>query len=147
GIMLDLRLRQLTNGTKSLRDLFQLMNDRYAKQHRYFPDSAGVEEAAETIAGQSFLQFFQDYVAGVKEIPYNGFFQFVGLHVLQNAVQVATPGFNTTANLGGQPEVVRVESNSEAQHAGIKVGDRVTALNGNPADAFLDDELSKFAPG
>ena len=56
-------------GKKSLRDLFQWMNDHYAKQHRYFPDSAGVEEAAETITGQSFADFFRDYVAGVKEIP------------------------------------------------------------------------------
>ena len=147
GIVLDLRIRQLTNDTKSLRDLFHWMNDRYARQHRYFPDSAGVEEAAETIAGQSFAQFFQDYVAGVKEIPYDDFFQFVGLHVVQNPVQVASAGFSTTANLGGQPEVVRVDPNSEAQHAGIKVGDRVTALNGNPANAYLDDELSRFAPG
>ncbi len=43
GILLDLRIRQLTNGNKSLRDLFQWMNEHYAKQHRYFPDSAGVQ--------------------------------------------------------------------------------------------------------
>ncbi len=147
GIILDLRIRQLTNDTKSLRDLFHWMNDHYAKQHRYFPDSAGVEEAAETIAGESFAPFFQGYVAGVKEIPYDDFFQFVGLHVVQKPVQVASAGFSTTANLGGQPEVVRVDPNGEAQRAGIKVGDRVVAVNGNPADAYLDDELSRLGPG
>ena len=68
GILLDLRIRQLTNDTKSLRDLFQWMNQHYAKEHRYFPDSAGVEEAAEAITGQSFSSFFRDYVAGVKEL-------------------------------------------------------------------------------
>ena len=147
GIMLDLRIRQLTNGNKSLRDLFHWMNAHYAKPHRYFPDSAGVEQAAETIAGQSFAEFFQSYVGGVKEIPYDDFFQFVGLHVVQSPIQVASAGFSTTANLGGLPEVVRVDPNSEAQHAGIKVGDRVTAMNGNPADAYLDDALSRLTPG
>src|SRR5262249_30018674 len=93
GIMLDLRIRQMTNGTKSLRDLFHWMNDQYAKQHRYFPDSAGVEQAAEQITSQSFAKFFQDYVAGVKDIPYDDFFQFVGLRLVRNAVQVASPGF------------------------------------------------------
>ena len=147
GIMLDLRIRQLTNNTKSLRDLFHWMNDHYTKQHRYFPDSAGVEEAAETITSESFSQFFGDYVAGVREIPYDDFFQFVGLHVVQNPVQMASAGFSVSANLGGQPEVMRVDPNGEAQHAGIKVGDRVTALNGNPANAFLDDEISHLSPG
>ncbi len=81
GILLDLRMRQLTGGTKSLRDLFQYMNDVYAKQHRYFGDSPAVEAAAEKVTGQNFMQFFGDYVSGVKELPYDDFFEFVGLHV------------------------------------------------------------------
>ena len=147
GILLDLRIRQLTNGAKSLRDLFQWMNQHYAKQHRFFPDSAGVEEAAEAITGQSFSDFFRDYVAGVKEIPYDDFVQFAGLHVVVNTTQYATAGFTTTANLGGQPEVVQIDPNSDAQRLGILVGDRVTAVNGKPADAHLDDELSRMQPG
>ncbi|MGA2903798.1 MAG: hypothetical protein ABSD98_08200, partial [Candidatus Korobacteraceae bacterium] len=100
GVLLDLRMRQLTSGAKSLRDLFQWMNQHYAKQHRFFPDSAGVEQAAESITEQSFSDFFRDYVAGVKEIPYDDFFQFAGLHVVVITTQHATPGFTTTANLG-----------------------------------------------
>ncbi len=69
GVLLDLRIRALTQGNKSLRDLFQWMNEHYAKQHRYFPDSAGVREAAESITGQSFADFFRDYVAGVNADP------------------------------------------------------------------------------
>ena len=147
GILLDLRIRELTNGTKSLRDLFHLMNDQYAKQHRFFPDSAGVEQAAESITGQSFGEFFGDYVAGVKEIPYDEFFQFVGLQVVPLTTRVATAGFTSTANLGGQPEVARVDPNSDAQRQGILPGDRVTAVNGAPAQAYLDEELSRLAPG
>src|SRR5664279_5723589 len=79
GVLLDLRMRQITQGRKSLRDLFQWMNENYAKKGRPFPDSDGVQQAAETICGQSFSDFFHDYVAGVKELPYNAFFGFVGL--------------------------------------------------------------------
>jgi predicted metalloprotease with PDZ domain len=147
GILLDLRLRQLTNGNKSLRDLFQYMNENYAKQHRYFPDTAGVEEAAEKITGQSLVSFFSDYVSWTKELPYDDFFQFVGLHVAMNSIRVGTAGFTTTANLGGQPEVVQVDPNSDAQRQGILAGDRVTALNGAPASAYLDDEFARMAPG
>ena len=147
GILLDLRIRQLTGGRKSLRDLLQWMNEHYAKQHRFFPDSAGVEQAAETITGQSFDQFFRDYVAGVKEIPYDDFFRFAGLHLVANSYDVATAGFSTTTNLGGQPEVIEVDPKSDAQRAGVAAGDRVIAINGKPADTSLEDELSRLLPG
>jgi predicted metalloprotease with PDZ domain len=147
GIMLDLRIRQLTGGGKSLRDLLQWMNEHYAEQHRFFPDSAGVEQAAETITGQSFTQFFSDYVAGVKEIPYDDFFHFVGLRVVQNTYQIATAGFTNTTNLGGQPEVIQVDPGSDAQRAGISAGDRISAVNGKPAGASFDDDLSRLPPG
>ncbi len=147
GILLDLRIRQLTNGAKSLRDLFQWMNQHYARQHRFFPDSAGVEEAAEAVTGQNFSDFFRDYVAGVKEIPYDDYFQFVGLHATVNTTQYATAGFTTKENLGGQPEVVRIDPNSDAQRLGILVGDHVTKVNGKAADASLDEEMSRLQPG
>jgi predicted metalloprotease with PDZ domain len=147
GILLDLRIRQLTSGTKSLRDLFHLMNDQYAKQHRFFPDSGGVEQAAESITGQSFAEFFRNYVAGVEEIPYDEFFRFVGLQVVPVTTRVATAGFTSTANLGGQPEVARVDPNSEAQRQGILPGDRVMAVDEAPAEAYLDEELSRMPPG
>lgn len=147
GILLDLRMRQLTNGSRSLRDLFHYMNDQSANQHRYFLDSSGVEGAAEKVAGQSFASFFQDYVSGVKELPYDDFLQFVGLHVVTISSRVGTAGFTTTANLGGQPEVSQVDPNSDAQRQGISAGDRVTTLNGSPASAYLDDELARMSPG
>jgi predicted metalloprotease with PDZ domain len=147
GVLLDLRIRQMTQGERSLRDLLQWMNLHYAKQHRFFPDSQGVEEAAEAVAGKSFAEFFRDYVSGVKEIPYDEFFQFVGLRVVSQTVPVGSAGFTTTANLGGQPEVVQVDPNSNAHRAGIAAGDRVIAIDGEPADASLDDRLSQMLPG
>lgn len=147
GILLDLRIRQLTSGTKSLRDLFQWMNQHYAKQHRFFPDSAGVEEAAEAVTGQGFSDFFRDYVGGVKEIPYDDYFQLVGLHTVVSTTQYATAGFTTKASPGGQPEVVRIDPNSDAQRLGILIGDHVIKVNGKAADASLDEQVSRLQPG
>jgi len=147
GVLLDLRIRQMTQGEKSLRDVLQWMNLHYAKQHRFFSDSEGVEEAAEAVAGKSFAEFFRDYVSGVKEIPYDDFFQFAGLHLVSQTVPVGSAGFTTTANLGAQPEVVQVDPNSDAHRAGIAAGDRVIAIDGEPADASLDDRLSQMLPG
>ena len=57
GIMLDLRIRQLTNGRKSLRDLFHWMNEQLRQAARYFPDPPAVEQAAETSRARSFASF------------------------------------------------------------------------------------------
>ncbi len=145
GVLLDLRLREFTNGRKSLRDLFQRMNNDYAKQHKFFADSAGVMQAAEaTLNGQpppttnaaplqSLSDFFRDYVSGTQEIPYDKCFGFVGLQVISKSRDIATIGLTTTTNIGAQPEVVSVEAGSDAQKQGIARGDRLVAVDGKPA--------------
>ena len=147
GVLLDLRIRQLTDGRKSLRDLFHWMNENYAKKGRFFPDSDGVQQAAETITGQSFAEFFHDYVGGVLELPYNESFKFVGLQVAETTIRSSTPGFTTSANLGGQPEVVSVDANSDAQRAGIAIGDRIIEVDGKPASASIDDQFGRMRAG
>lgn len=147
GTLLDLRIRRVTDGRKSLRDLFQWMNDRYAKQHRCFDGSAAIQQAAEAVTGQSFADFFRDYVAGTKELPYDEFLQFAGLRVVNRMSQFGTAGFTTTANIGGQTEVLRVEPKSEAQRAGILPGDRILELNGSAADRYFDLVIAQMRPG
>jgi predicted metalloprotease with PDZ domain len=146
GVLLDLRMRQLTQGRKSLRDLFQWMNEHYAKQHRYFPDSAGVEQAAESITGQSFTGFFHDHVAGVRPIPYNDFFRFVGLQLASENVTLADAGFTSTANLDGESTVTAVAPGSDTARAGLSVGDRILQVNGQPATYRLDRVLARMMP-
>ena len=147
GVLLDLRIRQLTNGQKSLRDLFRWMNDKYAKKGLFFPDSDGVQQAAEIITGQSFAEFFRAYVAGVRELPYNDLFSFVGLQVAETTVRYASPGFRTLANPDGPLEVTAVDADGEADRAGVSVGDRVLELNGKPATANFDYDLSRMREG
>jgi predicted metalloprotease with PDZ domain len=74
-------------------------------------------------------------------------FNFVGLQVAETTIQISTPGFTTSTNLGGQPEVATVDVNSDAQRAGVTIGDRVVAVDGKPAAAYLDDQLSRMRAG
>lgn len=148
GVLLDLRMRQLTQGTKSLRDLFQWMNDFYAKRHLGFNDRFGVREAAESVTGgQDFADFFHGYVAGVKPIPYDDFFRFVGLQLATENVTLADPGFASTANLDGESTVTSVAAGSDAARAGLSTGDRILEVNGQPATYRLDRALARMIPG
>jgi predicted metalloprotease with PDZ domain len=147
GVLLDLRIRQLTNGRKSLRDLFQWMNEEYAKKGLNFPDSDGVQHAAEAVAGQSFAEFFHDYVAGVRELPYDDFFGFVGLQLAETTSSTPSAGFETASFLDSPPEVTSVVSGSEAERAGIAVGDRIVEINGRPARGQVEQQISRLRPG
>ena len=81
GIVLDLAIREASHGHASLREVFQWMNQNYAKKGRFFADSQGVREAAEAVSHADLSWFFEKYVAGDEEIPWNDFFRAVGLRL------------------------------------------------------------------
>jgi len=81
GVLLDLDIRERSQGRASLRDLFQWLNRHYAQEHHAYPDSDGIRQAAEAVSHADFGDFFKKYVAGVEEIPWDDCFQSVGLHL------------------------------------------------------------------
>ncbi|MGI9101585.1 MAG: M61 family metallopeptidase [Terriglobales bacterium] len=147
SMLLDLRMREVTAGKKSLRDLFHWMNDHYAKQGKFFPDSAGVQQAAEAVAGASFADFFERYVAGIDSIPYDEFFITVGLKLSKRTVTVADSGFQAMWSFGQAPVVISVASGSSAEKAGLRAGDIIQEVNGHAVTRSGDTLASGLRPG
>ena len=147
GLTLDLAIRDASHGAASLRDLFQWMNQNFARQGKLFPDSAGVREAAEAVSHANLSAFFQKYVAGVEEIPWDNFFQTVGLQVVRQVATLADPGFRAARNFDAPPSVLRVRSGSEAEKAGLAVGDVVFAMDGRAAGSDFEAKLRELHPG
>ncbi len=142
GVLLDLAIRQATAGHKSLRDLFQWMDRHYAKQGRFFPDSAGVEEAAEIVSGADFKQFFADYVAGVAPLPYDKLFATVGLRLERSTRTVADLGFRAMRGT-----VASVNPGSAAEAAGLRAGDSIQEINGKLVSGSPYAALGNLRPG
>ncbi|HWR37150.1 MAG TPA: PDZ domain-containing protein [Clostridia bacterium] len=132
GVLLDLRMREVTRGIRSLRDLFQWMNANYAKRGIFFDDSVGVQKAAESVTGASFQGFFSHYVAGTQELPYDELFRSVGLKLARRTTQVASAGFTTSRRFDQPAIVTGVEEGSDAQAQGIATGDAILEMNGKP---------------
>lgn len=147
GVLLDLSMREATGDHESLRDLFRWMNDHYAKKGKFFADSDGIREAAEAVSHANLEDFFRGYVQGVAEIPWDRFFARVGLRVISIEMAIADPGFETTKNFDQPPVVAKVESGGAAQQAGIREGDTIVAVNGEPAGRSLEQQLENLAPG
>ena len=123
------------------------MNANYAKKGRFFTDSDGVREAAEAVSHADLGWFFTKYVAGTEEIPWNDFFRSVGLHVERVGNTVGDPGFTASRNFDGPMTVGEVTAGSDAEHAGLQVGDTVLEINGKTAGQESREELARLNPG
>jgi predicted metalloprotease with PDZ domain len=146
GILLDLKIRAATNDQASLQDLFRYMNEHYAKQGRFFPDTAGVRESAEALVHTSLQDFFSHYVSGVREIPWDDFFAPVGLHLISFEKVFARGGFDAVRKFDQPIVVARVEPGSEAERAGLKADDVITEINGRPSRDIARD-IQTLGPG
>jgi predicted metalloprotease with PDZ domain len=146
GVVLDLQVREATNGLASLRDVFWLMNQN-AQKGQFFSGSEGVRQAAESISHTDLGAFFQKYVAGTEEIPWDDFFRTVGLRVVMNINMVADAGFAASRNFDASPVVAQVTPGSEAERAGLEVGDVILEINGKVATTDFDQRLAEMRPG
>jgi predicted metalloprotease with PDZ domain len=147
GVLLDLAVREASNGTESLRDVFQWMNLNYAKHGQFFPDSAGVEQAAEAVTHADLRLFFERYVRGTGEIPWDEYFKTVGLQMFRQTLTVAAPGFSATRSFNKLPVVSAVSPDSEAAHAGLAVGDSILEINQRVAGSDFEQRLAELHPG
>ena len=142
GMLLDLKLRETSHGKACLREMFQWMNESFAKQGRSFPDSEGVRHAAEAVGDAPYQSFFDEYVAGTREIPWDDFFSGVGLRVIKKSTPIADLGFLAQRSFDSAPTVTRVNPNSEAEKQGLAVGDVLLEINGHLVSS---DFLSQLA--
>jgi predicted metalloprotease with PDZ domain len=147
GFLLDLAIRDQSHGQASLREVLQWMNRNYAQKGRYFDDSLGVREAAETVSHGDLSAFFKRYVSGTTEIPWNDYFRTVGLRVEAVSLTVPDPGFTASRNFDGPLTVSAIAPGSDAEQQGLRVGDIVLEFQGKPAVEDFQQQLSRLAPG
>lgn len=134
GMALDIRLRELSNGQMGLLDLMKKLTEKYGKD-KPFED----EELFEVITQLTYPEigeFFETYVSGTTPIPYNEFFQKVGLEMREGEIPVdyflqdqATPYI--TVNAAGEI-VLRddIPLNTFFTTTGLKGGDIIKSING-----------------
>jgi len=147
GAMLDLQIREASRGKASLRELFQWMNKNYVQPGRFFPDSAGVRDAANAVSHADLAAFFDKYVAGVDEIPWDEFLKTAGLRVVRRRSVVAETGFAAVHNFDAVPSVIRVRAGSDAERAGLMTGDEILAFNGRAVASDFERRIRQLQPG
>jgi predicted metalloprotease with PDZ domain len=139
GFLLDVLIRDATDNHKSLDDVMRSLNENFAKKGLFYNDSADIEATAEGVAGVSFKDFFTKYVAGTDELPYTDTLAKAGLSLITIETTRADLGFEVGRIFGGGPiiAVSSVVAGSSAAKAGLREGDLVVTVDGQPASRAL----------
>ncbi|MFN2432937.1 MAG: M61 family metallopeptidase [Gemmatimonadota bacterium] len=136
GFLLDARIRDLTDGERSLDDVFRHLYETWYEQGRGVPED-GVRLAAARVAGESLNEFFEDFVHGTEELPYDALLRPFGLSVRADADPArpeATLAIRTQPR-GEHAVVASIDPDSPALAAGLDTGDQIVAVNGIAAPA------------
>ncbi len=133
GELLDILIRDRTENRKSLDDLMRAMNADFARQGKTYRDSLDVRLTAEKVAGGSFEDFFQNYVAGIEPFPYQQIFALAGLDLRSVEHRRATVGFFAERDTSGLLVVRTVDPEGPAAQADLRAGDVILSWNGAEA--------------
>jgi len=147
GDLLDILIRDRTNNAKSLDDVLRAMNNDFAKQGKFYRDSLDVRLEAERIAGGSFEEFFEKYVAGTEPFPYQQILALAGLELRTADHRRAILGFSAERDPSGSLTVRNVEADGLAAQAGLRPGDAIIAWNGAEPPRRLGRWVNEQKPG
>lgn len=146
GEMLDLELRNATNGARGMDDVERFLFDHYAGPKGYTRDN--LRDALERVCGCSFKRFFDDYVSGTKPFPLDAMLALAGWKTLVTSVSTDSLGrplpdlrasitsMNGVGSLGsyaGSPARLSLNvPNGSFGRAGLVDGDFIRTVNGKP---------------
>ncbi len=162
ALALDLLLRRLSGGERSLDDLMRALWGRHGKPGIPVPED-GIERLAAEIAGADLSDFFARYVHGTEDPPLAELLEGIGIEFVLRPAEGAADkggkpakaGTRARADLGlraraanGGLEVETVFDGGAAQAAGLAAGDVLLALDELKIDPRgFERQLAAYRPG
>jgi predicted metalloprotease with PDZ domain len=145
-LLLDLLIRDRTQSTKSFDDVLVAMWEQFGKSEIGFTETQ-LKNTIESVANQDLTEFYDRYIHGIEELPFNDFLHPFGLEL--KPVEENTPYLGIVVKSEHGREVIKsVASNSPAQLAGVDPGDELLAIDGFKVNAEkLIDRLKLYPVG
>jgi predicted metalloprotease with PDZ domain len=146
-LLLDLLIRDRTQGNKSFDDVLVAMWNQFGKAEIGFTETQ-LKQIIESTANQDLTEFYDRYIHGIEELPFNDYLAAVGIELKPvNTNNVPTLGIIVKSE-HGREMIKSVASNSPAQLAGVDPGDELLAINGFKISADkLIDRLKSYQVG
>jgi predicted metalloprotease with PDZ domain len=131
GLCLDILIRSESNGTQGLKDVIAKLQQKYGKD-RSFKDDDLFNDFTE-LTSPKISEFFANYVAGSRRLPYKEIFDLVGLTYESTPYQSIDFG---GAKMGFDQQTRRLkilevdENNSFVKSLGVKKDDELVSVQG-----------------
>ena len=128
GLLLDISIRDATNGAKSLDLVTRALFDNFYKQGRGITTADLLRLLTETGMPQMDV-FYQRYINGRDDLPYDSVFAKAGLVMRRDTTNEFAFGAELSLNPGGEIVVQRVLPTGSAGGAGVQTGDVIVKLD------------------
>ncbi|MGD2152208.1 MAG: PDZ domain-containing protein, partial [Gemmatimonadales bacterium] len=151
--LLELEIGHRTRGAKGVDDVMQLIWERTVNDGATF-GSEEIRAICEEVAGGSFRDFFERYVFGTADIPFEQFYRLAGYELVVD--EAATAQSNRTGYMGaylgesdGRVVLNGVIRDGPAYRAGVAYGDEIIAVDGDEVAGLAEfrDLMRAFGPG
>lgn len=146
GAVLDAYLIQKSQTKKSLDGFMQVLYKKYALGLQRGFTEAEFQQELSAYCGEDLQAFFDNYVNGTQIIPYQKYFEPMGLMVKD--LTQAQPNIGAAFDGNEIVKVKQVRRGSAAEEAGLSVGDEVLICEGYRVDkSSLEGMLNSLSPG
>jgi predicted metalloprotease with PDZ domain len=147
GDLLDILIRDRTGNTKSLDDVLRALNTNFAKQGKAYRESLDIRLTVEKVAGGSFEEFFQKYVANAEPLPYQLVLALAGLDLRTVEHRRPAVSFFSERDSNGFLVVRSVETDGPAAEAGLRADDVILKWNSVDVPKRVDRWLREQKAG
>ncbi len=144
-LLLDLLIRSRHKNQRSLDDVMLKLWQKFGKDEiGYTADE--LKQIIESVAGTDLTDFFQRYIHGREELPFNEYLEPFGLELVEDTTEEPFLGIKVVSN-NPKESIKFVESDSPAQIAGIDAGDELLAIDGiKVTGKQLSERLKNYQP-
>lgn len=144
-LLLDLMIRSRHKNQRSLDDVMLKLWQQFGKDEiGYTADE--LKQIIESVAGTDLTDFFDRYIHGREELPFNEYLEPFGLELAVDTTEEPFLGIKVVSN-NAKESIKFVESDSPAQIAGIDAGDELLAIDGiKVTGKQLSERLKDYQP-
>ena len=150
GLCLDLKIRDITHGARSLDDVIRALYAQCGRGNGPGFAEDDIKKTVNRISGQDLSELYDKLARSIDELPFTEALTAVGLNLarVETPVPVSDPGMTLQPNRQTQSlSVGEVTVEGAAAKAGLKMGDTIASVNDQTDLRGMSQLLRTTAPG
>ncbi|MBN1348622.1 M61 family metallopeptidase [candidate division KSB1 bacterium] len=142
GLLIDLKIRSITDNRRSLDDVMRFMNWWFAKTGTEFTND-DIQRAMGAIVYYDFDEFFDRYIRGTAELPYSELFAAAAINITLS--DTVGPDLGKIIIRDKTNRVMILEKDGPLEIAGLQEGDHLVSIGIKHVDC--NDDINNAVAG